>query len=105
MLWELGKHSALRLHDSRILKKDPNKGPWFKMPADPLYHAGLALRYRIERKFGEAKAWHRFGRCRYRGLDRFKIQSYLTRTPQKPHKRPRSRSCQPQALPQLRLPQ
>ena len=40
--------------------------------------AGLRLRYRIGRKFGEAKAWHRFGRRRYRGLDRFKVESYLT---------------------------
>jgi hypothetical protein len=38
----------------------------------------LRLRYRIGRKFGAAKAWHRLGRYRYRGLDRFTIQSYLT---------------------------
>jgi IS5 family transposase len=78
LLKDLGKHSALKLHDYRTEKKDPNKGPWIKLRADPFYQAGLKLRYRIERKFGEAKAWHRFDRCRYRGLDRFKIQSYLT---------------------------
>ena len=68
----------MKLHDYRTNKKDPNKEPWIKLLADPFYQAGLRLRYRIERKFGEAKAWHRLGRCRYRGLDRFKIQSYLT---------------------------
>jgi IS5 family transposase len=78
MLKDLKKHSALKLHDFRTNKKDPNKEPWIKMLADPFYQDGLQLRYQIERKFGEAKASHRFGRCRYRGLDRFKIQSYLT---------------------------
>lgn len=78
MLEDLGKHSAIKLKDARTGKKDPNKQPWLDLLADPSYQGGLALRYRIERKFGEAKAWHRFGRCRYRGLDRFKIQAYLT---------------------------
>ena len=29
-------------------------------------------------KFGEAKKWHGFGRCRYSGFIRHAIQSYLT---------------------------
>jgi IS5 family transposase len=78
MLWALKKHSALKLNDIRTQKKDPNKEPWLTLIADSFYKAGLRLRYRIERKFGEAKAWHHLNRCRYRGLDRFKIQSYLT---------------------------
>jgi hypothetical protein len=78
MLWDLDKHSAIKLKDFRTKKKDPNKEPWIKLQADPFYRAGLELRYQIERKFGEAKAWHHLNRCRYRGLDRFKIQSYLT---------------------------
>lgn len=72
------KHSALKLNDYRTKKKDANKGPWLALLTDPYYQEGLSLRYRVERKFGEGKAWHRLGRCRYRGLDRFKIQSYLT---------------------------
>jgi IS5 family transposase len=36
------------------------------------------VRFRIERKFGEGKAWHGFGRCRYRGVDRYAVQSFLT---------------------------
>ena len=35
-------------------------------------------RYKIERKFGEMKKWHGFGRCRYVGLLRYAIQGYLT---------------------------
>lgn len=78
MLWALKKHSALKLNDIRTQKKDPNKEPWLTLIADSFYKAGLRLRYRIERKFGEAKAWHHLNRCRYRGLLRFKVQSYLT---------------------------
>ena len=38
----------------------------------------MAERYKVERKFGEAKLWHRFGRCRYLGLLRDGIQAHLT---------------------------
>lgn len=78
LLWELKKHSALRLHAYRTQKKDANKDIWLKLKESPFYQAGLKLRFRIERKFGEAKSWHRFGRCRYRGLDRYTVQSLLT---------------------------
>lgn len=39
---------------------------------------GLKQRYKIERKFGEAKRWHGFDRCRYIGFIRHAIQCYLT---------------------------
>lgn len=78
MLKDLSKHSALKLDKERITKKDPNKEPWLKLLADPFYQAGQKLRFRIERKFGEGKAWHGFGRCRYRGVDRYWVQSFLT---------------------------
>ena len=74
----MGKRSALKLRKFRTQKKNPNKQRWIDQLADAFYQAGQRLRCRIEPKFGEAKAWHRFGRCRYRGLDRFKMQSYLT---------------------------
>jgi len=32
----------------------------------------------VERKYGEAKRWHGWGRCRYLGLWRYGIQAYLT---------------------------
>ena len=48
------------------------------MLSDPFYQAGVRVRYRIERTFGEAKLWHRLGLARYRGLLNFKVQSYMT---------------------------
>jgi len=78
LLWDLKKHSALRLHTYRTAKKDAHKELWLKLKQSPFYQAGLKLRFRIERKFGEGKAWHGFGRCRYRGLERYKVQSFLT---------------------------
>ena len=49
------------------------------MPKDsPEYQAGRAERFKIERKFGEAKRWHGFGRCRYLGLLRYGLQAQLT---------------------------
>ena len=77
-LKERGLKSALRLKRNRTQKKDPNKGPWLKLQADPDYKAGLKERYKVERKFGEAKLCHGFRRCRYLGLVRYEVQSYLT---------------------------
>jgi IS5 family transposase len=73
-----GKRSAIHLTKQRTEKKDDSKGPWLAQIADPLYQAGLKVRYRIERTFGEAKLWHHLGQCRSRGLLNFKIQSYMT---------------------------
>lgn len=78
LLWAQHKHSALHLKSQRTTKKDANKEIWFRLLASPFYQAGLRVRFRIERKFGEAKAWHGFDRCRYRGVDRYQVQSYLT---------------------------
>ncbi len=77
-LWEKGKHSALRLKRTRTGKKDGNKEVWLKLEQTPEYEMGLRERYKIERKFGEAKRWHGFGRCRYLGLARYGIQAFLT---------------------------
>ena len=77
-LWQRGLKSALRLKGTRTQKRDPNKGPWLKLLEDPDYQAGLKERYKVERKFGEAKLCHGFRRCRYLGLARYWIQSCLT---------------------------
>jgi len=77
-LWQQGKHSALRLRRFRTGKKDGNKEVWRELEKTPEYEAGLKERYKIERKFGEAKRWHGFGRCRYLGLLRYGIQAFLT---------------------------
>jgi transposase, IS5 family len=77
-LWGLQKCSALKLKENRIGKKDGNRQIWEQLLASPEYQAGLAERYKVERKFGEAKRWHGFGRCRYVGLVRHGIQAHLT---------------------------
>lgn len=71
-------HSAIRLKKTRTKKKDANKQVWLELEKTPQYKDGLKERYKIERKFGEAKQGHGFGRCRYIGLARFSIQSFLT---------------------------
>jgi len=73
-----GIQSAICLNDYRTHKKDTNKEVWFELKANPAYQQGLSERYKIERKFGEAKQQHGLGRCRYRGLERYTIQAILT---------------------------
>lgn len=73
-----GLKSALRLNAYRTQKKDGNKEPWLRLLADPDYQRGLQQRYKVERKFGEAKAAHGLRRCRSVGLVRFRVQAYLT---------------------------
>jgi IS5 family transposase len=77
-LKERGINSAIRLNRRRTEKKDPNKEGWLKLIANPEYQRGLKERYKIERKFGEARKWHGYVRCRYLGFIRHAIQSYLT---------------------------
>ena len=71
-------NSAICLKDSRTKKKDSNKQIWLKMIQTPAYNQGLEERYKIERKFGEAKQNHGLGRCRYLGLLKFGVQAYFT---------------------------
>ena len=71
-------HSAIRLKKTRTYKKDQNKQIWLDLKQTPQYHQGLKERYKIERKFGEAKLGHGFGRCRYLGKVRFAVQAFLT---------------------------
>jgi len=74
----LGKHSALHLQSYRTGKKDAHREPWERLLASAEYQRGQAERYKIERKFGEAKRWHGFGRCRSVGLVRYGIQAFMT---------------------------
>lgn len=73
-----GINSAIRLNNYRTKKKDRNKEGWVKLRESEGYQDGLKERYKIEGKFGEAKKWHGFARCRYLGFVRHAIQSYLT---------------------------
>jgi IS5 family transposase len=71
-------NSAIRMKDMRTHKKDKNKQPWIDLSATPEYQQGLKQRYKIERKFGEAKQNHGLGRCRYLGLMCYAVQAYFT---------------------------
>jgi len=71
-------HSAIMLNRYRTEKKDPNKEVWVNLKETPQYQAGTQERYKIERKFGEAKAYHGLRHCRYVGRLRYAIQAYLT---------------------------
>jgi transposase, IS5 family len=78
LLESLGLHSALRLNAYRTNKKDANKEVWLRLRATPEYGQGQAERYKVERKFGEAKEGHGLRRCRYLGLLRYGVQAILT---------------------------
>jgi IS5 family transposase len=77
-LEQKGINSAIRLKKSRTEKKDANKEGWIELKESKEYQEGLRQRYKIERKFGEMKKWHGFGKCRYIGLARHAIQLFLT---------------------------
>jgi IS5 family transposase len=72
-----GLHSAIRLKKTRTAKKDDNKQPWLELVMTPQYQVGLKERYKIERKFGEAKQGHGLGRCRYLGRLGFAVQAFM----------------------------
>lgn len=78
LLQSKGLHSAIHLKNYRTQKKDKNKQVWLELIATPEYQQGCQERYKIERKFGEAKQNHGLGRCRYVGLVRFWLQALLT---------------------------
>jgi IS5 family transposase len=73
-----GLHSAIRLKKTRTGKKDNNKQVWFDLQKTSQYQQGLKERYKIERKFGEAKQGHGLGRCRYLGRMGFAVQAFFT---------------------------
>lgn len=72
-----GLHSAIRLKDTGIGKKDDNQQIWLELVKTPHYRQGLKQRYKIERKFWEAKQGHGFGCCRYLGRVRFAVQAFF----------------------------
>jgi IS5 family transposase len=78
LLTSKGIQSAIRLKRKRTEKKDRNKGVWVALKQSEGYRQGLGVRYKVERKFGEAKEGHGLRRCRYLGLVRYYIQVILT---------------------------
>ena len=77
-LLDKGINLAISLSSYRTQKKDRNKEGWLKLTESQEYNGGLKERYKVERKFGEARKWHGFSRCRYIGFIRHAIHSYLT---------------------------
>ena len=73
-----GLQSAIHLNRYRTEKKDRNQEVWRALKASPAYRAGQKERYKVERKFGEAKQNHGLRRCRYVGWVRYALQAYLT---------------------------
>ena len=73
-----GISSAIVLNRLRTEKQDEHKEGWLTLLESPDYQQGIRERYKIERKFGEARKWHGFIRCRYLGFRRHAIQSYFT---------------------------
>jgi IS5 family transposase len=78
LLETLGLQSAIHLNRYRTEKKDRNREVWIAMKDSPAYRAGRRERYKVERKYGEAKENHGLRRCRYVGWMRYAIQAYLT---------------------------
>lgn len=74
----LGLRGYFHLRRFRTEKQDPNKEVWLALQADAEYQAARAQRYRVEQPFGPLKQKHGFGRCRYLGLERYRIQALLT---------------------------
>ena len=75
---DAGMHVGITLRRSRTTKKDRNKERWIELKKSPEYQEGTKLRYRVEQPFGQAKDKHGFDRCRYLGLLKYGLQSYLT---------------------------
>jgi len=73
-----GLVSGIHLKTCRTHKKDPHKERWLALEADPRHQRGRRARYRVEQVFGLAKRWHGFRRCRYLGLERYRVQSAMT---------------------------
>ena len=73
-----GQEIGIHLRSFRTQKKDANKERWLELEASPQYQQDRAQRSRVEHAFGPAKQKHGFGRCRYVGLLRYRIQTFFT---------------------------
>lgn len=65
------------MNDYRTQEKHESKADCVAMTAKPEYIWGQGERYKIERKFREAKQGHGLGRCRCVGFVRYSVQLYL----------------------------
>jgi len=75
---QAGMHVGIKLRRFRTSKKDPNKERWIEIKESARYRVATKIRGRVEQPYGQAKTTCGFERCRYLGLMRYRIQSYLT---------------------------
>lgn len=75
---QAGMHVGISLRQFRTAKTDANKERWERLKETAEYQEGKALRYRVEQPYGQAKDKHGLERCRYLGLLKYGVQSYLT---------------------------
>jgi len=73
-----GLHVGINLRKFRTQKKDPNKQRWIDLKQTPHYQVAVKVRSRVEQPFGQAKDKHGFERCRYLGLAKYRLQSFMT---------------------------
>jgi len=78
LLWSKGIHSGIRLNNYRTKNKHGHTEVWLAMKETPEYALAGAVRYKVERKFGEAKEGHGLRRCRYVGVVRYQLQAIMT---------------------------
>jgi transposase, IS5 family len=70
---------AISLNKKRTEHKSKKTNEyWLNIKGQPFYKKGLALRYRIEQKYGEAKLFHGLRKTRYCGILKFAFQAILT---------------------------
>ena len=65
------KENQIMVQEKEIARRERELAATVNRPAE-------AERYKIERKFGEAKQGHGLGRCRYIGRMRFAVQAFFT---------------------------
>lgn len=73
-----GLDSVIRLPAHRMQKKYKGKQVWLALQARPEDPQKVKERYKIDRKFWEAKRGHGLRRFRYMGLVRYAMQAFLT---------------------------
>jgi len=73
----LGWYRDAAQRQPRTEKKDVHEQVWLDLENISQYKEGLKERYKIERKFGEAKQGHGLGCCRYVGRAHYAVQSFL----------------------------
>ena len=74
-----GVTTAIRVRKNRTKQVDmDNEGYWRWYMSDEKRKSLRRKRGQVERPYADLKTNHGFGRCRYLGLEKFKMQSYMS---------------------------